>query len=338
MKKVLLLGFVTLELLFMVNCSRTSFEKAQLGHWKGQIKGEEGEFFISTDKIYVLIDEKIYDIIHYTIKSENKKAGKKVLKSENEGWRNYLSENVIKWDSETEFTFSDHYKTLTMIYKPFPRISNKFILTFVDNIQKPSEKLITPYQKRRKYLKNESNLESISKGLDMYADSNGDEYPNDTTPAAKDHILIKEGYINRAITDPITGKDYTFKLKKYHYIVSCPNPEKYGYKEIYYDSEHGVIGKKLGTQTKSNLTVIDYKFGTAEFGRKVIVGTLKNNSDKQYSFVQVQFNLYDESGAQVGSTIDVVHNFEPHGTWKFEAPVTEDNATRVKLKGVDGHY
>ena len=90
------------------------------------------------------------------------------------------------------------------------------------------------------------------------------------------------------------------------------------------------------TKIKGGLEVVDFDWKVDEFGNKYLVGTVKNNSDKQYSYVQVEFNLYDESGAQIGTTFANVNNLEAHGTWKFEAIVTEDKATRAKLKGVSG--
>ena len=43
---------------------------------------------------------------------------------------------------------------------------------------------------------------------------------------------------------------------------------------------------------------------------KYIIGMVKNNTDKTYSYVQISFNLYDDSGAQVGSSIDNINNLE----------------------------
>lgn len=89
-------------------------------------------------------------------------------------------------------------------------------------------------------------------------------------------------------------------------------------------------------EIKGGLEVVDFDWKVGEFGNKYLVGTVKNNSGKQYSYAQVEFNLYDESGAQVGSTLANVNNLEPYGMWKFEAIVIEDKATRAKLKGVSG--
>jgi len=103
------------------------------------------------------------------------------------------------------------------------------------------------------------------------------------------------------------------------------------------NKESGVRqGTQMPTsQTKSALTVVDFDCKIGQYGNKYIVGTVKNNSGRQNSYVQVEFNLYDESGSQVGSKFATVSNLELYGTWKFEASVTEE-ATRAKLKGVTG--
>lgn len=50
-----------------------------------------------------------------------------------------------------------------------------------------------------------------------------------------------------------------------------------------------------------------------------IEGTIKNNTDKQYNYVQVTFNLYDKDGAQIGSALANINNLEANGLWKFKA-------------------
>ena len=81
----------------------------------------------------------------------------------------------------------------------------------------------------------------------------------------------------------------------------------------------------------------NWSWERGEYGNVYIVGTVKNNSNKQYSLVQVQFNLYDANGNQVGSTMDNVNNLEPHGTWRYKALVLDDKRVRkARLKGVTG--
>lgn len=85
-----------------------------------------------------------------------------------------------------------------------------------------------------------------------------------------------------------------------------------------------------------DLEVTELRWETGEFGSRFVVGTLKNNTNKRYSYVQVEINLYDKEGNLVGSTLDNVNNLDPHGTWKFKAVVMEEDAVEAKLKGVTG--
>ena len=89
------------------------------------------------------------------------------------------------------------------------------------------------------------------------------------------------------------------------------------------------------TNRQENLEIIEshpFNDGSVRY----VVGTVKNNSNKQYRYVQVEINLYDKSGAQVGSTMSNVNNLEAHGTWKFKAIILEDNAKKFLVKGVTG--
>ena len=85
-----------------------------------------------------------------------------------------------------------------------------------------------------------------------------------------------------------------------------------------------------------DLAVVEWSWATAEYGNRVISGTVRNNTNREYGYVQVEFNLYDSQDVQVGSTLANVNNVEPHSTWKFEAMVIEDNASKARLKGVTG--
>ncbi len=73
-----------------------------------------------------------------------------------------------------------------------------------------------------------------------------------------------------------------------------------------------------------------------EYGNRFVVGTVKNTGTKTYSYAQVSINLYDSSGAQVGSALDNLNNLEPGGLWKFRAIVIEDTAENAKVKEISG--
>ena len=50
-----------------------------------------------------------------------------------------------------------------------------------------------------------------------------------------------------------------------------------------------------------------------------VTGTIRNNCDRRFLSVLLVYNLYDESGVQVGHTQDSVSNLEPRGRPRFGA-------------------
>lgn len=69
---------------------------------------------------------------------------------------------------------------------------------------------------------------------------------------------------------------------------------------------------------------------------RYVVGEIKNNSAKTYSYVQVEIGLY-QGETLVGSTLDNVTNLEPGQTWSFKALVVDDTADNYKITGVTGY-
>lgn len=69
-----------------------------------------------------------------------------------------------------------------------------------------------------------------------------------------------------------------------------------------------------------------------------IEGTLKNNSGKEASYVQVSFNLFDAEGNQIGTALANTNNLAKDGTWKFKALGTAqpDKVASYKLAEVTG--
>ena len=62
-----------------------------------------------------------------------------------------------------------------------------------------------------------------------------------------------------------------------------------------------------------------------------IIGSLKNTTSKTYSYAQVTFNLYDADGAQIGTALDNINNWEPDGLWKFKAMILKQDVASYKL-------
>lgn len=50
-----------------------------------------------------------------------------------------------------------------------------------------------------------------------------------------------------------------------------------------------------------------------------IEGTVKNNTDKDYSYVQIEFICYDKNGNNLGTAIDNTNNLLGNENWKFKA-------------------
>jgi hypothetical protein len=63
----------------------------------------------------------------------------------------------------------------------------------------------------------------------------------------------------------------------------------------------------------------------------LIIGRIKNNSCNAYSFINIDINLYDKSGNQLGNTLAVTTNLEPKSIWAFKAPVNEENVKFYKI-------
>jgi hypothetical protein len=67
-----------------------------------------------------------------------------------------------------------------------------------------------------------------------------------------------------------------------------------------------------------------------------IVGTIKNLTDKSYRYIEVDINLYDANGNQVGSTLANTTNLEGNSTWNFTAYINYDNTNTYKIVGIQG--
>lgn len=84
----------------------------------------------------------------------------------------------------------------------------------------------------------------------------------------------------------------------------------------------------------SDLELIDYTSESDGYANYV-VGHIRNNTDKTYSYVQVDINLYS-GDTQVGSTLDNVNNLAPGATWEFKAVVLENNADKFEIVNISG--
>lgn len=79
-----------------------------------------------------------------------------------------------------------------------------------------------------------------------------------------------------------------------------------------------------------------WKLGRGEFGNVVITGTVKNNSKKTYSYVQITFGLYDKDKAKVGSALANINYLAPNQIWKFQAVPMIEEFVYARVEKLDG--
>lgn len=63
-----------------------------------------------------------------------------------------------------------------------------------------------------------------------------------------------------------------------------------------------------------------------------IEGTIQNNTDKTYSYVQVSYNVYDSSNNNLGTCIANNNNLGGKETWKYKAICSGDAKSIVSYK------
>ena len=83
----------------------------------------------------------------------------------------------------------------------------------------------------------------------------------------------------------------------------------------------------------SELSAEDLQFSKDTY-TGFVKGKIVNTTGKKITYAQVEINLFDETGAQVGSTMANINNFEPNAVWKFEAPVLVQSAVSAKIAGI----
>lgn len=88
---------------------------------------------------------------------------------------------------------------------------------------------------------------------------------------------------------------------------------------------------------KSALEARDVHLSTGKFGNNLVAGSVVNTTSKKLTYVQVELNLFDKAGTQVGSTLANTANLEPGITWSFEAPVLQGAPTTVKVGGLTAY-
>jgi len=67
-----------------------------------------------------------------------------------------------------------------------------------------------------------------------------------------------------------------------------------------------------------------------------ITGTVINRRSKTLNYAQINFSIFDESGAQVGSALANINGLEPGARWNFKAQSFNKNGEKFKLSQLSG--
>lgn len=88
--------------------------------------------------------------------------------------------------------------------------------------------------------------------------------------------------------------------------------------------ESGSSDTKQEEKKTEDLTVEGEITSSIEYDTPKFNGTIKNNTDQELDYAEINITIYDKDGAQIGTALDNTNNLKAGGTWKFEA-ISLDN-------------
>lgn len=82
----------------------------------------------------------------------------------------------------------------------------------------------------------------------------------------------------------------------------------------------GENSSSISGSSSEKITLLNGHTGSVESEYSYeIIGTLKNNTNREYSYIQVEFYTYNSDGNLLDTCIANNSGFEANGTWKFTA-------------------
>ncbi|MBE6157616.1 MAG: hypothetical protein E7160_02360 [Firmicutes bacterium] len=89
------------------------------------------------------------------------------------------------------------------------------------------------------------------------------------------------------------------------------------------DSSKSTSGNGKNTTSPDKTEKFSYEIDKSYVGDYgigyYIEGSVKNNKDKDYSYVQIEFICYDAEGNNLGTAVDNTNNLLANQTWKYKA-------------------
>ena len=68
-----------------------------------------------------------------------------------------------------------------------------------------------------------------------------------------------------------------------------------------------------------------------QFGNQYIVGSIKNNTDRQLGYAQVSCQII-QNGVQVADALDNTNGMQPYGTWQYRAILIDPVSGRGRIE------
>jgi hypothetical protein len=93
--------------------------------------------------------------------------------------------------------------------------------------------------------------------------------------------------------------------------------------------EASIKGNYIEGSFIGNTYVPPIKIGT------IIEGEVKNITDTTFSFVMIEFILYDSSGNQIGTAMDTINSLRGGNTWRFSASTLEKNIAYFEFSRIN---
>ncbi|MDR1615409.1 MAG: FxLYD domain-containing protein [Syntrophomonadaceae bacterium] len=142
--------------------------------------------------------------------------------------------------------------------------------------------------------------------------------------------------LNQEVKDKITNYDALVQARNdYDWITN---------ERSRIASEEKAERDRIASEEKAEreARTIDGKFYIVEEAHVVnsnytrsIVGVLRNDSSRNYSYAQVKFTIYDSSGENIiGTALDNILDWPSGGNWKYSAMILEDGYIRYYTKPV----
>lgn len=98
--------------------------------------------------------------------------------------------------------------------------------------------------------------------------------------------------------------------------------------------EEAEASRKAAEEYDANGLILLKK--TVSASSREITGTVVNSRSRKLSYAQIQFNLYDESGAQVGTALANINGLESGSRWNFTASTFGKQFSTYKFSELSG--